>query len=704
MGTSLPRKSQLLQTYISHAHPRNFQPSRNRIDEFHQLNRSTPRPHRSSSSGKSSRTNYTAVNYQQIPTVPLDTIDISEMKRSGSSSSDPSKMLQTGESPRSIERMHVHSRGDDKNNIRGSGSNPSLSGSNHSQKEDSTAQTIQVRTDGSNVVPSTIIGPPRAPSPRDGMVSMSVDPHHPFVKPIDRPHSDHRRAESWSGQYPPICPPSPALSMQGAPLPMGGLIPPFALNTLDPNFISTETRSLLASTAPLSQSSRPFSQQRKRKSGNVRYRSLSSGTPHPGHPGLFAGNQFYDYSNITMPPPPPPPPPRRHQSERFSPRQEFMKLSSGFRGTPPSPSVRKVAVSPQGSKPRSMHSSMRSHSRSNSINGKVTFSPQYNMPPPSPGGMSYGSINQSLIPDFPSEGGEALFMAQKNSARHHIHRESSRMRHMRQQSAQLFMEEVKGHEQPPACRDIVFLLLFLFHIVGIVFLGETYGPGALDSTPDDGTSSTEDEVKLSSSSMIYIAVASGLFAMLASAMALGLMTAIARRFVQVALCLAVMISFAWGTIGTGYSPRTVVPVTGFIALAMSVAYTFIVWERIPFSAANLVTALSGIKANFSTLLVALSFQAITLAYCVYYTFVVAGVYDAIQDGKLSASTKMQYFIYTMLGVSFYWTYNIILVSRHSVLWARLYYICSIFTLAFFFQLTQSFSKEYCPSHHSRNDC
>ena len=508
---------------------------------------------------------------------------------------------------------------------------------------------IQFGSHGSMVVPSTIIGPPpRPPSPYNNL------PPGGFIPPSHQQHHQHqhqhRRAESWSGNIPPMCPPSPSFQLPGNPM------IPFM------NEPHSETNPLLGG-QQLNQSMRSFSSRRKRKSstegrgGDGHRRSLSSGAAHPGMYGQFFHSEG-NYSNYEMPPPPPPPKP-----ETFSPRSEFMKLTSSFRNTPPSPSSGKMmppmshySVSPQGT-PRSIRST-----------GKVAFSPHLSSNSPNRG---YGSINVSSngppgpIPDFPmTTGGEAVFMAQKTGQGRHSHRESTRKRHMRQQSAQLFMEEVKGIEQPPACRDVIFLLLFLFHIVGIAFLGSTYGPEAMNN--DTNTTvvlkGTEDEVHLYYSHLVYIAGMSGVFAVALSMLALGIMTAIARRFVQVALCLAIIISFAWGTIGIGLSPKNVVPITGFIALGLTVAYTFIVWDRIPFCAANLVTALSGIKANIVTLVIALSFQALSLAYCVYYTFLVVGVYDAIQEEKLQLSRDMQVFVYTMLGISFYWTYHVMLVG------------------------------------------
>ena len=49
------------------------------------------------------------------------------------------------------------------------------------------------------------------------------------------------------------------------------------------------------------------------------------------------------------------------------------------------------------------------------------------------------------------------------------------------------------------------------------------------------------------------------------------MTAFARRFVQVALMIVIALSFIWGTVGIGFSPKSFVPVTGIIFLALTVA-------------------------------------------------------------------------------------------------------------------------------------
>ena len=296
----------------------------------------------------------------------------------------------------------------------------------------------------------------------------------------------------------------------------------------------------------------------------------------------------------------------------------------------------------------------------------------------------------------------------------HNKTESSRRRHMRQQSAQVYMEQVKGTPQPAMCRDLIFLLLFAFHLTGMVYLSNTYSKEALfpdyyntnittndmnstnvtaaaaaavvPSTDDwisptimdnltalNGTSLVdmddldESAVTINYPNLLMVAVCSGVFAMAISTTLLGVMTYFAERFIQVALVVIIGLSFVWGTVGIGVSPKNVVPITGIIALALSVAYAILVWDRIPFAASNLVTALTAIRAFPGTLVVALSFQALGCAWCIYYSIIVIGIYDSIQDGRIVLSDRMTFFAYIVLGISFYWTYQVLLV-RVVVTW------------------------------------
>lgn len=234
---------------------------------------------------------------------------------------------------------------------------------------------------------------------------------------------------------------------------------------------------------------------------------------------------------------------------------------------------------------------------------------------------------------------------------------------MRQRSAQLYMEEVKGVEQMPKCRDIGFVLIFVFHLLVIINLGMTYGNEALkfhDHSPEE----SEESITIIFENLIYISGLSGVFAMVVSGLTLLLMTSIAHKIVQIALILSITFSFVWGTMGIGLSPDNIVPITGIIALTLSVAYAFIVWDRIPFAAANLHAGLSGILANPGAVFVSFVFQVLALGWSVYYIFVAGGIYDAFQLGEIAFydSPAAQYIYFGLLAASYYWTLNVFLVS------------------------------------------
>lgn len=150
--------------------------------------------------------------------------------------------------------------------------------------------------------------------------------------------------------------------------------------------------------------------------------------------------------------------------------------------------------------------------------------------------------------------------------------------------------------------------------------------------------------------------------MAVSALLLGFMTYWASHFIQIALFAMITLSFIWGTIGIGVSPKTIVPVTGVIALALAVAYTFIVWDRIPFASANLATALSGLRDCPSIVAVALFFQLLAGIYAVSFSLVVFGFYDEATQQSLNWSPHRLYTVYSLLLLSFAWTLQVIQVG------------------------------------------
>lgn len=453
-----------------------------------------------------------------------------------------------------------------------------------------------------------------------------------------RPH--HSRSRSWNAVPPPMM--QQGLSAAGNPL-----IPVLQ----DPN----------------GDAMIPYGAQSPSANGR-RKRSFSNAGP--SRPRSYSGS---GYGSMDMPPPPPPistggaPPPQYSPAEGWSPRNEMMSLTKGFgnrgsRLTPPASPVRTPSSNYSRMSPQiSPSSALRGGYNPSPRDMNVRFSPATNVNHPFTAAASARNI-QPWQHDFDEAdsllgagGGEAVYDAQQRSKRR-----SGKM-HMRQRSAQLFMEDVKGVPQTPSCRDVIFVLLFVFHLIGMVFLGTTYGPEAMTANV-----ALDEALTLSYRNVIYVACLCGALAIVVSTCTLVVMMTITKRIVQVALCLTIAMSFAWGTIGIGVSPKNFVPITGIIALALSVAYAFVVWDRIPFAAANLHSGLSGVRANIGTVLVAFFWQAAALGWTIYYTFVVIGVYDAFEDGDLVLSDNLKIFVYVMLGISYYWTFHVLMVRMFSM--------------------------------------
>ena len=192
---------------------------------------------------------------------------------------------------------------------------------------------------------------------------------------------------------------------------------------------------------------------------------------------------------------------------------------------------------------------------------------------------------QALLSQYGAQGGGA------NGAGHHARQGSYRggrpKTHMRQNSVNLYMKTYKGEVQRErSCNDVLFCALFFLQLVAMAAVGARFGPGALVENEDQlgsdeglrdddaftstppGTSASH--VVLAYWNVVKMAALCGSFAVVVSALALSFMMAMSRRLVYVALVLSIGVSFAWGTIGIGISPRSFVPVTGIISLMLTV--------------------------------------------------------------------------------------------------------------------------------------
>ena len=302
---------------------------------------------------------------------------------------------------------------------------------------------------------------------------------------------------------------------------------------------------------------------------------------------------------------------------------------------------------------------------------------------------SYGSQGSFHSGGPPGMSEMDAILARHNAAaaNHNGGNKGSRSRsHMRQNSVNLYMKSFKGEVQPKGqFKDVLFGILFILQLVLMCIVGLKFGPDALvptseDLGPEEGLEDDdteldniiggfdgdveEDDTKivLAYQNIVKMAYTCGAFAIIVSALALAFMMAMSRRLVYVALVLSIGVSFAWGTIGIGISPKSFVPITGIIALMLTVGYMFVVWDRIPFASANLTTALTGVRDNLGLVGVAFLFQFLALVCSIYYTFTFVGLHDAMHAGALKGiSDNAMIVLDALLLVSYYWTYQVLRV-------------------------------------------
>jgi len=291
------------------------------------------------------------------------------------------------------------------------------------------------------------------------------------------------------------------------------------------------------------------------------------------------------------------------------------------------------------------------------------------------------------------------------------------------------VKEIRGSVQPLLCRDYIFALIFVAQLVMVAFTAlrfgssvvltpqsagtsdvstirdETYLHGELDTevTTDTTTSlfvsgsvnkhtgladmlwlsdySPPSESRFAASESLFtidyknvIALCgiTGFYACIISMLTVGFMLIIAKSLIQTVLVFSVVLSLGWGVIGLSLGDHSVIPFLGFVALFLTLGYTIIVWDRIPFAATNLHTALCAMRCTADITLVGLGFVVVTFLWCWTWCTAFIGVVDNINTIDCTGpdrndddyecvkeANRYHWWVYALLLFSFYWT-NLVL--------------------------------------------
>jgi len=189
---------------------------------------------------------------------------------------------------------------------------------------------------------------------------------------------------------------------------------------------------------------------------------------------------------------------------------------------------------------------------------------------------------------------------------------------------------------------------------------DTSGPSNTVEIITDTISDGWFKIQVDYRNALQICCITGLYAAALTSLTIGFMMILAKSLIQTALIFTILVCFAWGTIGTVLSPYSFVPILGFIALALSLGYSVVVWDSIPFHATNLSTALTGVRCVADTLLLGFIMLVVTFFWCIIWGFAFIGTYDFVSDGGEDkpwlAGTDGA--LLGLMVISMFWTYNV----------------------------------------------
>jgi hypothetical protein len=97
-----------------------------------------------------------------------------------------------------------------------------------------------------------------------------------------------------------------------------------------------------------------------------------------------------------------------------------------------------------------------------------------------------------------------------------------------------------------------------------------------------------------------------------------LMLVLARSLIYIVLIFSVFLALIWTMIGLSFDPYGIKTITGFSILFLTLGYTIFNWNRVPFAAANLSTAMSALRCTGFVSILGLSMLGLTFLWCIVW--------------------------------------------------------------------------------------
>ncbi|GKY99372.1 hypothetical protein MPSEU_000892000 [Mayamaea pseudoterrestris] len=218
--------------------------------------------------------------------------------------------------------------------------------------------------------------------------------------------------------------------------------------------------------------------------------------------------------------------------------------------------------------------------------------------------------------------------------------------------------ETPESKRVSGCKDPIFALLFYICIAAIVAVAAIYGGEALVTSQSDSG--------VIYKNYVWAVVVIVFISFIGAGGGLAVMMCCPATLIKVSLIFSVVMAGVWavlaflsGSIGVG--------VIGVVFFLISCCYAYAVWQRIPFAAINMVTAITAVKANMGVAIYAYLITAIAGAYSMCWSIAFVGVFDKTYSCDANnVCTDPNYGYLFLLFVAFFFGQQVFQYTIHVI--------------------------------------
>jgi hypothetical protein len=243
----------------------------------------------------------------------------------------------------------------------------------------------------------------------------------------------------------------------------------------------------------------------------------------------------------------------------------------------------------------------------------------------------------------------------------------------------------RGEPQPKACRDFIWAILFYVHLgtIGLITakyvplmaedLAEGYASGSYNNDYDNGrrlrllssrwleeSGQQQHQDQFRMEALWFTLTVSGIVGCAFSTLAMICMMRFAQGLIKIALFFNVLVTFAMTILAFSWGSTAVTLIFIFFFI-FSLYYAYIVWNRIPFAASNLITAVTAVRANMGLAFFAYSNLIGSFFWSVWWASAFLGTTYVICNCDPEGNCEGQmngWFVFLFL-TSYFWTAQVI---------------------------------------------